>query len=146
MFEWVCAITHGTVHAEDDPPLSDREQEAMGAGWALHYHLAYEYGGPEAVRSMPGGEAWLAKVNEHPDNERHLAVHRDHLVTMNDADHAAWNAGGTALAEQFTVTGTADQVRERVARLGEAGVTEIAYQPLGSDIAGELQRFIAAAQ
>ena len=128
-----------------EAPHSDRELAAVGAGWALNYHLAYELGGPDAVKPMPGGEAWLAVIEGHRVDERHLAVHTNHLVAMNDADRAAWDAGGSAMLEQVTVTGTASEVRQRVEALGEIVVTEIAYQPMGPDVPRELERFIAAA-
>jgi 5,10-methylenetetrahydromethanopterin reductase len=147
VFDWVACIRTGTVRddGDADSPLSEREIEAIGAGWALPYHLTYEYAGPDAVATMPGGEAWLARVGESAENERHLAIHTNHLLAMNDADRAAWDAGGSVMADQLTVTGTAAHVRGRVAELAESGVTELVYQPLGPDIAGELERFIAAA-
>ncbi len=145
VFNWVAAITFGTVREDGEAPHSERELAAVGAGWALNYHLAYEYGGPDAVKGMPGGEAWLAVVNEHPADERHFAIHTNHLLAMNDADRAAWVAGGSVMLEQVTVTGTAAEVRSKVESLGEMGITEIAYQPMGDNIPRELERFIAAA-
>lgn len=44
----------------------------------------------------------------------------------------------------MTFTGTAAELRERVGQLEGIGVTEIAYQPAGSDIPGELERFMDA--
>jgi 5,10-methylenetetrahydromethanopterin reductase len=146
VFDWVTAITWGSVRGDDEPPHSSRELAAAGPGWAIHYHLAYEYGGPAAVEQMPGGDAWLAAVNEHHESERHLAIHANHLIGLNDADNAAWNSGGSAMLEQVTVTGTAAEVRSRVHQLGETGITEIAYQPAGPDVPGELGRFIDALQ
>ena len=118
VFDWVASITFGTVREDGEAPHSDRELAAVGAGWALNYHLAYEFGGADAVGPMPGGEAWLAAIDEHPADERHFAIHTNHLVAMNDADHAAWNAGGSAMLEQVTVTGTAGEVRDKVAQMG----------------------------
>ena len=46
--------------------------------------------------------------------ERHLAVHVQHCVDLNEADQAAWDAGGYAMLEQATVSGTADQVADRL--------------------------------
>jgi 5,10-methylenetetrahydromethanopterin reductase len=146
MFDWVAAITWGTIRDEGDTPGDEREMEAIGAGASIAYHHAYEFGGPDAVLGMPGGEAWLAVINEHPADERHMAVHNNHLIRMNDADRAGMAAGGSVLADQVTVTGTAAEVRAKVAVLGELGVTEIAYQPMGSNIPRELERFIAATQ
>jgi 5,10-methylenetetrahydromethanopterin reductase len=42
------------------------------------------------------------------------------------------------------MTGTAAEVRERVAGLAETGITEIAFQPAGPDIPRELKAFAAA--
>jgi 5,10-methylenetetrahydromethanopterin reductase len=145
-FDWVASITFGTVRDEGETPGGEREMEAIGAGVALNYHLAYEFGGADAVRAMPGGEAWLAVVNEHPAEVRHLAVHTNHLIALNDADRAGWKAGGSVLIDQVTVTGTVAEVCTRIAQLGDTGITEIAYQPQGRDIPRELERFIAAAQ
>jgi len=109
------------------------------------WHATFEYGGAEAVRSLPGGEAWLEVVEAAPEALRHLVVHRGHAVEMNPADAAAWAAGGSALAPAATLTGTAADVRRRLGRLTKSGVTEIVYQPAGPDIARELERFHAAA-
>lgn len=128
-----------------ESPRSDRVKAAIGPGWALPYHLTYEYAGPDAVAAMPGGEAWLASIRRHPEPERHLAVHDHHLIAMNEADHAAWQAGGSEAVEMFTITGTSDQVRNRLDHIAGAGATEFIYQPYGPDIAGELERFHAAA-
>ncbi len=57
---------------------------------------------------------------------------------------AAWDAGGHAMVEEVTVTGSAEQVRGRVEELVDQGVTEIVYQPCGPDVARELDRFIGA--
>jgi 5,10-methylenetetrahydromethanopterin reductase len=145
-FDWIASITWGTVRDEGDTPGDEREMETIGAGVSLAYHLTYEFGGQDAVRAMPGGEAWLAVVNEQPAEVRHLTVHKDHLIAMNDADRAAWKAGGSVMIDQMTVTGTAAEVRAKIAGFGEMGVTEIAYQPQGRNIGRELERFIAAAQ
>ena len=145
VFDWVAAITWGTVREEGEAPHSERELAAVGGGWGLQYHLAYEFSGPDAVKPMPGGEAWLAAAEAQPVDERHLAIHTNHLMAMNDIDRAAWDAGGSVMLEQVTVTGTAAEVGARVEELGEMGITEIAYQPMGPDVPRELERFIAAA-
>jgi 5,10-methylenetetrahydromethanopterin reductase len=44
------------------------------------------------------------------------------------------------------MTGTADQVRERLAALGEQGVTELVYQPCGPDVRRELEVFMETAK
>ena len=98
------------------------------------------------MRAIPGGEQWLAVLDEQPEIERHLHVHLGHCIELNNADRAAWNAGGGALMDQVTVTGTADEVRRRLDALGKQGVTEAVYQPAGPDIRRELELMIAAAR
>jgi 5,10-methylenetetrahydromethanopterin reductase len=62
------------------------------------------------------------------------------------AHHAAWEAGGHAMLEQATMSGTADQLRERLAGLPDNGVTELVFQPCGPDIRRELEAFMATAK
>ena len=49
------------------------------------------------------------------------------------------------LASSMALTGTAEQVAEKIAGLAEQGVTEIVYQPAGSGIERELEVFASAA-
>jgi 5,10-methylenetetrahydromethanopterin reductase len=51
---------------------------------------------------------------------------------------------GIGLLPSVTLTGEPAQLRERLAEWQNKGLTEIAYQPAGRDIPGELRRFIAA--
>jgi alkanesulfonate monooxygenase SsuD/methylene tetrahydromethanopterin reductase-like flavin-dependent oxidoreductase (luciferase family) len=73
-------------------------------------------------------------------------VHEQHCVGLNAADEAAWDAGAHALMKSVTVSGTRDEVRERLANLAEQGATEIVYQPAGPDIRRELETFMEAAR
>lgn len=145
-FPWVSILYWGTVLDDGEPADSPRALDAAGPGWALAYHSTYELAGREAVRDIPGGGEWLAVVDEQPESERHLAVHVGHCIELNAADRAAWAAGGSAIVDQVTITGTADQVRKRLAELGAQGVTELVYQPAGHDIRRELERLIDAAR
>ena len=73
-------------------------------------------------------------------------MHEGHLVRPNQRDLAALDAGTADLIGSFTLTGTADEVAERLAGLAAAGVTEVAYQPAGPDIERELRAFAEAAE
>jgi 5,10-methylenetetrahydromethanopterin reductase len=141
-FSWTALAVHGTVLADGEALDSARVQAAAGPGNALAYHAAYEFGGD--VTALPGGDVWLDIINQSPPQDRHLAVHDQHLVALNDADTAAWAAGSWKAIRQTTVTGTADEIGQRVSELGAEGVTEIIYQPTGPDIAGELDAFRTA--
>ena len=63
------------------------------------------------------------------------------LVT--DRDRPAVREGAPLLTS-LSFTGTAGELRERLDGLAAAGVTELAYQPAGPDIPGELERMRAA--
>lgn len=143
-FGWVAFLYWGTVLDEGESPQSARVRSAAGPGWALSYHAAYEFAGRETVPAITGGEDWLRVVDTRREDERHLGVHVGHCVHMNEADDAAWDAGGFETVQQVTVTGSPSEVRARIDELGERGVTEVVYQPAGSDIRRELQRMIDA--
>ena len=82
-------------------------------------------------------------VEEYPEDERHLAIHAGHLVQANPRDEPHV-ADLIPLASSMALTGTAEQVAEKVAGLGGQGVTELVYQPAGSGIERELEAFAAA--
>ena len=130
--------------ADDEALDSPRVQAAAGPGNALAYHAAYEFGGD--VTALPAGDVWLDTINQSPPQDRHLAVHDQHLVALNDADTAAWAAGSWNAIRQTTLTGTADEIGRRVSELAAEGITEIIYQPTGPDITGELEAFHTAAR
>jgi 5,10-methylenetetrahydromethanopterin reductase len=144
-YSWVPYLAWGTVLDEEEAPDSEHARQAGGPGWALAYHGAYEFGGPQAVLDLPGGEQWLAVVDRAPADERHLAVHSGHCVELNEADQAAWDAGGHSILTDVTISGTRDQVRRKLSDLDARGVTEIVFQPCGPDTKTELEHFLDAA-
>jgi 5,10-methylenetetrahydromethanopterin reductase len=143
-FSWAALGIHGTVLENQEPLDSARVRAAAGAGHALAYHAAYEFGGD--VTQLPGGQEWLKAITTQPERERHLAVHDQHLVGLNQADKAAWDAGGWHAIPATTVTGSPAHITEQLARYAAQGITEIIYQPSGPDLTGELKRFITLAQ
>ncbi len=144
-YSWVPYLAWGTVLDDDEPVDSEHARLAGGPGWALAYHGAYEFGGPDAVLGLPGGERWLAVVNRESPAERHLSVHSGHCVELSAADQAAWDAGGHAILRDVTITGTRDEVRRNLDDLAARGVTEIVFQPCGPDVKAELERFFEVA-
>ncbi|MCD2192022.1 LLM class flavin-dependent oxidoreductase [Actinomycetospora endophytica] len=145
-YTWVPFLAWGTVLDDDEPQDTEHARVAGGPGWALAYHGAYEFSGADAVRTLPGGDEWLSVVEESPQDERHLAVHSGHCVELGEADRAAWDAGGSAMLRDVTVSGTRAEVRRRIDDLGAQGVTEIVFQPCGPDTRSELERFLDAAR
>jgi 5,10-methylenetetrahydromethanopterin reductase len=135
----------GTVVDEQEDPAGERVRLAVGAPWAAAtYHLVYTSQGADAVRQIPGGSAWLDVMEKIPQRERHLHIHQGHMVEMNDADLAAWCAGGHVTLPSATLTGSADTVGQAVAAMAQAGATEVIFEPSGPDIARELDSFISA--
>jgi len=140
---WRALLAFGTVLDEGEAPTSDHALAAAGPGLAVAYHAVYERGGADAVDALPGGRRWRQAVEAFPPDRRHLAIHDGHLVAVTQRDRPAVSEGA-ALVTAFTFTGTASELRERLGGLAAAGVTELAFQPAGPDIPGELERMMAA--
>ncbi|GAA1214982.1 LLM class flavin-dependent oxidoreductase [Prauserella alba] len=145
-YSWSAYLAWGTVLDDDERPDSEHARLAGGPGWALSLHGAYEFGGPDAVRTLPGGGEWLDVVTATPEDERHLAVHSGHCVELNPADRAAWDAGGHTTLRDVTLSGTRDEVHRKLDTLRSSGVSEIVFQPCGPDVQSELERFLDAAR
>ena len=103
------------------------------------------HGGQSAVAELVGGREWNEVVNRTPEHLRHLAGHSGHCVELSEADHAAWEAGGSALLTSSTLSGIVAEVRAKVAEPADGGVTEIVSQHCGPDLRRELERFLEAA-
>jgi 5,10-methylenetetrahydromethanopterin reductase len=135
-----CAVlTFGTVLDPDEDPGSERCMAAAAHAGALMYHALYLRG---AAATLPDGERWLAALEAIPEDERHLALHEGHLIEPNERDRLV--VTGETLVS-FGLARPAQAWRDRIAVLEAAGATEVAYQPAGPDIPGELERFMAAA-
>jgi 5,10-methylenetetrahydromethanopterin reductase len=141
-------LTFGTVLDEGESAASERALDAAGHGAALAYH-ALHLRAPEALATLPGAEGWVAELEAVPAAERHLALHEGHLVEANARDRRAMAAEGeAALAELMERAGGARSAAawaEHLGRLAAGGATEVAYQPAGADIPGELKRFARVA-
>jgi 5,10-methylenetetrahydromethanopterin reductase len=141
--DWRALLAFGTVLDDGEDLTSPRVIDAAGPGAVVLYHATYERGGP-AVDGLPGGRQWREAIEASPGHERHLAIHAGHLVKANarDQPHVAELV---PFASSMALTGTADELPEKIAGLAALGVTELAYQPAGSDIERELRVFAAAA-
>jgi 5,10-methylenetetrahydromethanopterin reductase len=141
--DWRALLCFGTVLDDGEDLMSPRVIDAAGPAAMVLYHAVYEHGGA-AVDAFPGGQGWREAIEAYPDDERHLAIHAGHLVQANPRDEP-YVADLIPLASSMALTGTAEQVAEKIAALAGQGVTEIAYQPAGSGIERELEVFAAAA-
>lgn len=141
---WRALLTFGTVLDPDEELVSSRVIDAAGPAAVVLYHATYERAGAAAVDALPGGRGWRDAIEAYPHHERHLAIHAGHLVKANPRDEPHV-ADLIPLASSMTLTGTAEQIPEKIARLAALGVTEVVYQPAGSDIERELRAFASAA-
>src|SRR5579863_1007308 len=145
-FDWSVLQVGGTVLADGEDPGSERVRSAAGGAWAINYHAVHDFqGGLDAVRAaLPGGNAWADVIEKTPEEYRHFAIHEGHLMHLNEADHAAWNAGGSVIITDVTFTGEAGALRAQVENLAQQGVTELGIMTSGADIPRELETYAKA--
>ena len=139
-----CAmLCSGTVLEPGEDHTTARVIDATASMYATGVHGIWEMS-PEAVPSLPGGPEWLAELEAaYPEADRHWAVHEGHMIAVSERDRAYVAAAGTAIL-QTGWTGAAAAVRARAEAAAAAGVTELAYGPVGGDVERELAAFAAA--
>ena len=137
-------LTFGTVLDDGEDAAGPRAVAAAGPALAAAYHAIYEAKGADGVDKLPGGREWREAVEAVEAPRRHLAVHDGHLITLGQHDEALLARAAPLLAK-WTMTGTPADIGARLRVLTEAGITEVAYQPMGPDIPRELAAFAAAA-
>jgi 5,10-methylenetetrahydromethanopterin reductase len=140
---WRAVLVFGTVIGDGEDFSSDRVLDAAGHGLAVAYHGLYERGGAVGVDALPGGAEWRAAIEAAPIEQRHLLTHENHLVSLTDRDRAALSHGAPLLTA-ISFSGSVSELRARLAAFEAAGATELAYQPAGPDIPGELERMMTA--
>jgi 5,10-methylenetetrahydromethanopterin reductase len=134
-FKWSAVLTMGTVLDDGEAPGSARAIAAAGHAASVAFHFAVEN---QRLETVPRGEEWMAAYRGVPERVRHLALHDQHLVAVNDRDRPF--VTGELLA-QLGLALTRAGWRERLAALEARGATEIAYQPAGPNIPRELEAF-----
>jgi hypothetical protein len=84
-------------------------------------------------------------LGERPMSWRKVAEYLRCLKALLAGETAEWVAELIPFVSSMALTGTAEQIPEKIAGLAALGVTEIVYQPAGSDIERELRVFASAA-
>lgn len=135
-FAWCAVLSTGTVLDPGESSTSERAFAATAPSLAVRYHGLAAQG--ESLDGLPGGPEWAASIEGVPEGERHLEIHRGHLVELNEHDRAAMDREQVGPAQ---LTGTVGQIRERLAGLEAGGATELMWQPMGPDIERELRAF-----
>ena len=141
-FDWSVQLMFGTVIGDGEDLDSERVLRSAGPGASVVFHALYDRN-KEALERLPGAAVWRDSIEAIDPAVRHLEIHRGHLTELNTHDRLALT-GPTAAA--ISRSGTADQIRLRIAESAAAGATEIAFQPAGADLRAELRAFIEAAQ
>jgi len=136
-FDWCALLAFGTVLDDDESPGSRRALAAAGPALAVVYHGIFETAGA-AVDGFPGGARWRAAIEAIPQSVRHLALHDLHLVGVTERDQFLLNG---EMLKAMTWTGTATELRLRLAETAAEGATEVLYAPMGPDIPRELTAF-----
>jgi 5,10-methylenetetrahydromethanopterin reductase len=137
-------LTFGTVHDDGEDAAGPRAIASAGPALAAAYHAIYESKGADGVDKLPGGRQWRESVEAVDANRRHLAVHDGHLIGLSHHDQELL-ARAAPLLTSWTMTGTRTDIAARLHALTDAGITEVAYQPMGEDIPRELAAFAQAA-
>ena len=137
-------LTFGTVLDEGEDAACPRAVAAAGPALAAAYHAIYGAKGAAGVDKLPGGPEWREAVEAVEAPRRHFTVHEGHLVALGKHDETLLARAAPLLAS-WTMTGTRADIGARLQALASAGVTEVAYQPMGPDIARELTAFATAA-
>jgi 5,10-methylenetetrahydromethanopterin reductase len=134
-FDWCVCLTLGTVLENDESADSPRALDAAGHGTAVIFHLAMEHGVADILED---NSDWVRSYESIPPAKRHITMHDGHLVGINEHDQPFID-GKLIAANGLALDSGA--WKERIAELSEKGVTEIAYQPAGSNIPRELEAF-----
>jgi len=139
-----CAmLCSGTVLESGEDHTTARVIDATASMYATGVHGIWEMA-PAAVPTLPGGVEWLAELEAtYPEADRHWAVHEGHMIAVSERDRAYVAAAGPAIL-QTGWTGDAAAVRARAEAAAAAGVTELAYGPVGGDVERELAAFADA--
>ncbi|MFN8625061.1 MAG: LLM class flavin-dependent oxidoreductase [Candidatus Binatia bacterium] len=132
-------VAFGTVLDDGETFQSDAVFERLAPNIAVLYHAAYG-ASREAVDNLPGGAGWRAALEAVPERVRHLYLHEGHLVevSVRERPHLSRDLG------VMTFSGTRAEMRQKVADLAAAGVSEFIFWPGGRDLERELRAMAEA--
>ncbi|MGI9616582.1 MAG: LLM class flavin-dependent oxidoreductase [Acidimicrobiales bacterium] len=138
--EDITLLGFGTILEPGESPSSDRVMETAGPGVTVAYHAFLEQNDPR-LDSLPGADRFVAAAAAGDPQTRHLRLHEGHLTELNPLDRQYLSGEAMGIAP---IVCEAGDLGERLDRFAAAGVTEVAFQPMGS-IDRELAAFANAA-
>jgi 5,10-methylenetetrahydromethanopterin reductase len=107
---------------------SPRVLEAARIAFATQYHVSYEGASSSGVERLPYGKEWLASLQRHPEEVRHLIVHDLHCVGVTSHDQDFIERHPDALAEfAAQIAITPPMLRERIDAIAALGATRISF-------------------
>lgn len=136
----VVLLGFGTVMDDDETLDSQRVIDTAGPGVSVAYHAFLEQRDAR-LDGLPNAERFLQLAEAVPERERHLQLHAGHLTELNPIDREVVTGESMFVAP---LVQHAAELPGRISRMGEQGVTEIAFQPMG-DVERELRAFAEAA-
>ena len=124
-------FTLGCVLAEGESADGARAMAQAGPAGAVAWHGAMERYGelPESVREAMAPQRALLESYE-PADARYLSLHRGHLLYVRD-DERQFVSGDQL--RQSTLTGTVEELRDRVAAVESAGYHQLTVQLVYGD-------------
>ncbi len=136
----VTLLGFGTVLDDGETLDSPRVLATAGPGVSVAYHAFLEQRDGR-LGDLPNAARFAELVDALPEDTRHLALHEGHLTELNAIDRQV--VVGEAL-RMLPLVAPASELPARLDALAAAGITEIAFQPMG-DVPRELRAFAAAA-
>ncbi len=136
----IVLLGFGTIMDEGETVHSERVIETAGPGVSVTYHAFLEQRDARMDR-LPNAERFAELAEAIPEEERHLHLHEGHLTFLNDIDRQVVTGDSLSIAP-FVLH--REEVKGRLDELGDAGITEVAFQPMG-DVERELRAFAEGA-
>ena len=137
-FNMVARMVPGCVVEDDEPGANERIIEHAGPGGAINYHALLQMQGPEVVKQLPGGAEFVEAMERHPADRRHLHAWSAHITGILPEERAVMTP---EVLRQLTFTGSKRDLRDRLKKAEDEGVTEFIYQVGGADVRTDLDRF-----
>ena len=133
----ISARWSATILRPGESADTPRVLAAAGHAGAVLFHWAVEH---DRLDLVPDGAAWARAYDAIPPRTRHLTLHDGHLSDVNAVDRPF--VRGDLLVRAGAAL-DAHGWRAKISQLQAGGATEVAYQPAGPDIPGELEAFAA---
>lgn len=136
----VILLGFGTIMDDDETIESARVMDTAGPGVSVAYHAFLEQRDAR-LSTLPNAERFSEITGPMDPDTLHLSLHEGHLTELNPIDRQVLTPESLRIASFVC---HADEVPERMERLAVAGITEVAFQPMGN-VERELRAFAAAA-